>query len=272
MTAPNPLNAHYAQLCRERAADPAIETAAGLDDLLEALARWRSRILANTVAARDGMIVQSGPFKGMAYLEHAAEGCLLPRLLGSYESELHHALEAFIAADLDAIIDVGCAEGYYAAGLGLRCPSTEIHAYDINPKARDACAALAALNGVGDRVHIGGAFSGEDFAAFLGRKVLVLMDVEGAEDDLLRPDLWPALRGMNLIVETHNMYRPGVTLRLMERFGPSHDIELIRNAPRITARPKWLEELSHLDQLIAVWEWRARPTPWLVMRPKTAQA
>jgi hypothetical protein len=272
LTAPNPLNAHYAQLCRERSADPSIETAAGLDNLLEALARWRSRILANTVAVRDGRTVQSGPFKGMAYLEHAAEGCLLPRLLGSYESELHPTLEAFIAADLDAIIDIGCAEGYYAAGLGLRCPSTEIYAYDIQPEARDACAALAALNGVGDRVCVGGEFRGEAFAAFGGRRVLVLMDAEGAEDDLLQPDLWPALRGMNLIVETHNMYRPGVTLRLMERFEPSHDIELIRNAPQTNARPRWLEGLSHLDQLIAIWEWRAGPTPWLVMRPKAASA
>jgi hypothetical protein len=32
--------------------------------------------------------------------------------------------------------------------------------------------------------------------------------------------------------------------------------------------PAWLQELAHLDQLLAVWEWRAAPTPWLVMRPK----
>jgi hypothetical protein len=25
---------------------------------------------------------------------------------------------------------------------------------------------------------------------------------------------------------------------------------------------------GHLDQLLAVWEWRLRPTPWLVMTPK----
>jgi hypothetical protein len=27
-------------------------------------------------------------------------------------------------------------------------------------------------------------------------------------------------------------------------------------------------ELSHMDRLLAIWEWRSGPTPWLVMRPK----
>ena len=32
--------------------------------------------------------------------------------------------------------------------------------------------------------------------------------------------------------------------------------------------PPWLQELTHLDQLLAVWEWWQQPTPWLVMTPK----
>jgi hypothetical protein len=26
--------------------------------------------------------------------------------------------------------------------------------------------------------------------------------------------------------------------------------------------------LAHLDQLLATWEWRSGPTPWLVMKAK----
>jgi hypothetical protein len=263
---------HYAQLCRERSAKPEIASNAGLDALLQALARWRSRTLANTVVAREGTVVQSGPFAGMDYVQNAAEGCLLPRLLGSYESELHPTVEGFAAAGLDAIIDIGCAEGYYAVGMARLAPATTVYAHDIDPVAQAACAALAAKNGVADRVEVGGIFNGEDFAAFEGRKVLVLMDAEGAEDDLLKPADWPALAHMNLIVETHNMYRPGVTARLIERFSPTHAIEVIDHAPRIMARPDWLKRLGHLDQLIAVWEWRSGPTPWLVMRPKAKRA
>jgi hypothetical protein len=28
--------------------------------------------------------------------------------------------------------------------------------------------------------------------------------------------------------------------------------------------PPFLQEVGHLDQLLAVWEWRERPTPWLL--------
>jgi hypothetical protein len=36
------------------------------------------------------------------------------------------------------------------------------------------------------------------------------------------------------------------------------------------ALPGWMTPLPHLDLLLATWEWRAAPTPWLVMRPRTA--
>ena len=36
--------------------------------------------------------------------------------------------------------------------------------------------------------------------------------------------------------------------------------------------PDWLMASNHLDQLLAVWEWRLGPTPWLVMRPKSLNA
>lgn len=35
--------------------------------------------------------------------------------------------------------------------------------------------------------------------------------------------------------------------------------------PETTA---WFNNLAHLDQLLATWEWRSGPTPWLVMKTK----
>jgi len=32
--------------------------------------------------------------------------------------------------------------------------------------------------------------------------------------------------------------------------------------------PDWFKNLANLDQLLAVWEWRSGPTPWLAMRAK----
>jgi len=116
--------------------------------------------------------------------------------------------------------------------------------------------------------HYRGEFAPQDFQAFAGRNVLVLVDCEGAEDDILKPDLGPALAGMNLIVETHDVFRPGVKARLIERFSPTHDITVVDLGPKTMPLPAWLQEFAHLDQLLAVWEWRSAPTPWLGMRPK----
>lgn len=240
----------------------------GLNEVLRFLAKWRSQVLANTYVQRQGVTVMQGPFAGMEYLAASTEGALIARLLGCYEAELHPHLATLVNEGLDCVIDIGCAEGYYAVGLARRHPALTIHAHDISEAARTACAALAAKNGVSDRVIIGAEFRPEDFATYAGRRALVLMDAEGAEVDVLRPDLAPALANMKLLVETHDVFRPGALQTLVDRFSPTHDIIRVDPQPKAFEMPGWLAELSHLDQVLAAWEWRQKPTPWLVMRPK----
>jgi len=242
--------------------------AAQLNLILRRLAIWRSSMIANTYVSRQGTTVGYGPFKGMDYAVAATEGALAPRLLGAYERELHSHIEAFIAQGVDHVIDIGCAEGYYAVGMARRLPDAIIHAYDINPRAQAACGVLAARNGVADRVRIGGEFAPATFADFAGKNCLVIVDIEGAEDDLLAPAASPALCGMSLIVETHELFRPGLMARMTARFAPSHDILVVGHEANTTPEPPWLAELNHMDRLLAVWEWRSGPTPWLVMRPR----
>jgi precorrin-6B methylase 2 len=231
---------------------------------------WRSRALAGALGHHDGLIIQHGPFAGMQYVGAATEGALLPRLIGSYECELHPHIEALAAEGIDTIVDVGCAEGYYAVGLARMIPHARVHAYDTDEAAREACQALAELNGVQDRVKIGETFAGRHFADFAPGRTLIFMDIEGGERVLLDPVAWPALKALHILVETHP--RPGhdLTALMIERFKDSHDIVRVDIGPKTTPLPEWMQGLSHIDQLIAVWEWRRIPTPWLVMRPKSA--
>ncbi|HEX5378460.1 MAG TPA: class I SAM-dependent methyltransferase [Phenylobacterium sp.] len=255
---------------RDRFADPAAATANDLNLALRVLAIWRSSTLVAEFQRHHGLTILQGPFEGMAYVGAAAEGALLPRLIGTYEQELHPAIRGFAAADLDCVIDVGCAEGYYAVGMARLMPRATIYAHDINEKAQAACRELAGRNGVAERVVVGGIFAPEQFQAFAERKCLVICDIEGAEDDLLRPDLAPALAGMNLIVEVHEVYKPGLLARMIERFEPTHHVERLDMGPRTLPLPLWFFRKNHMDQLLAVWEWRSGPTPWLVLKPKTA--
>lgn len=231
-------------------------------------AKWRSQTIGSALIREGGTVVRSGPFAGLQYVRRTGDGALCARLIGSYESELHPHIEAFAAEGLEAVINIGCAEGFYAVGMARLLPGVEVHAFDVSAAAREACAAVAEANGVTDQVRIGGEFRGEDFAAFSGRRALVLIDAEGAEDDLLDPGAFPSLATMSVIVETHPGARPGVTDRLAQRFAPSHDVLRIEQQGKNPPLPDWLGENGHLDQLLAVWEWRGSPTPWLVMRPK----
>src|SRR6267154_1965762 len=100
------LTTHYGKVVREKlAAWPADPSIGELNELLRLLGRWRARLLANTLIARQGARILNGPFAGMEYLTEASEGALIPRLLGTYESELHPHLSAALA-EVDTVIDV----------------------------------------------------------------------------------------------------------------------------------------------------------------------
>lgn len=227
---------------------------------------WRSKLWANTLA-NQGTRVRAGPFAGMDYVVKSAEGALLPRLQGIYERELHPDLIRFAGERVEAVVDIGCAEGYYAVGLARLMPDVTVYAHDIDPVARRRCGLLAEANDVVDRVIVGELFEGADFERFRGRRTLIFLDAEGLENELLDPDLYPALREMSVIVETHPMARPGVTERLVSRFEPSHDVVRLEPALKAAAIDPKMASSSHLDMMLAAWEWRAGPTPWLVMRP-----
>jgi hypothetical protein len=263
------LNEQVATRLKEWASEwPAEPSQAELHRALTFLAQWRSIVLSHYYLAKQGSVVYGGLFRGMKYLEQKSQGLLLPRLLGTYEAELQPYFEAFLGEGVDDIIDVGCAEGYYAVGLARLAPGVTVHAHDIDENARALCAELAQLNDVADRFVIGGEFKPADFQKFEGRRVLVLVDAEGAEVDVLDPAQAPALAGMAIVVETHDFVQPGAEATLMERFSETHEITRVMPRPKAFDVPPWMEGWHDVDLLIAGWEFRQRPTPWLVMRPR----
>lgn len=261
---------HVHQQLQTLLAQPRDDEPAQLNDALRLLSKWRSVLIQNTLLQQQGTVVMEGPLQGMDFLPQSAEGCHIAKLLGCYEQPLLPHIEAAIQAAYPTILNIGCAEGYYAVGMARRMPATRVLAFDLNPKAQQVCAELATKNGVSDRVTIGALFKPEDFAAHAGQRILVLCDIEGAEHDLLNPEIAPALAGMDLVVESHECLIPGITQLLIERFSATHDITVVEdNGQRqLPNAPAWFNNLAHLDQLLAVWEWRSGPTPWLVMKVK----
>jgi precorrin-6B methylase 2 len=218
--------------------------------------------------AAAGSIVQSGPFAGMRLDVEALPVHVAPKLLGTYENELHPAIEAAISGKPEVVLNVGCAEGYYAVGLALRLPEATVHAFDADPKARRATARNAAINSVGDRVHTAGAIRAESLEPFLrlGR-ALVVMDCEGAEVRLLDPLLAPSLITAHIVVEVHPNEAAEAAATITERFAATHAVERLEpaelKAKIITAPPV----LSAPELRIAVDERRGHGIFWLVLIP-----
>ena len=243
---------------------------AQLNNALRLLSKWRSVLIQNTLLQAQGTVVMQGPLAGMDFLPQSAEGCHIAKLLGCYEQPLQPFIEQAISNAYPTILNIGCAEGYYAVGMARRMPNTKVLAFDLNPNAQEVCTALAQKNSVADRVKVGALFKPENFASYANQKVLVLCDIEGAERELLNPEVAPALKGMDLIVESHECLISGITQTLIDRFKNTHTITLIQdNGQRqLQDAPQWFNNLAHLDQLLATWEWRSGATPWLVMKAK----
>ncbi len=236
-----------------------------MNEVLRLFAKYRSLLIQNTLLNLHGTRVQGGPFAGMKFLPASAEGCHVPKLLGCYERELHDLVEAAVVTSYGAIVNIGCAEGYYAVGFALRCPSVPIFAYDANPGALQACRELATRNGVAERVTVAGLFEPRTFLAFQGRRTLFVIDIEGNELELLESLPAAELAGFDFIIECHDCFRPQLSERLARSFAETHARRLVKHDIGSVDLPGLFDPLGHLDQLLAIWEWRMGPTPWLVI-------
>lgn len=243
-------------------------TPARLVAALRHLAKWRSELLGNTLAVRSGTRVISGPFAGMDYPVRASEGSRSARLLGTYEASLWPVIESIIARAYDLVIDLGSAEGYYAVGLAKRMHNTRILACDQDPAAQGLCQMLAVANGVAGQISVKGHMGPEELDICRKQNTVVICDIEGEEEFLIDPENAPGLLCADILVEVHDSLRPGLSQVIAERFAATHQITRIGRKIDDTGLPDWMEELSDLDRLIALWEWRSGPTPWLWIERK----
>ena len=192
--------------------------------------RKRNVEIMNDVFNGDYRVV-NGPFKGMKYIDRATGSSLLPKILGSYEEPIHEWVEAVIAKRYDKILDIGCAEGYYAVGFAMRLPGTKVFAYDTNRDALELCRELMAINDV-DNVELREGCDFQELDDQITDHTLVFCDIEGAERELLDLAKAKKLRSADMIIESHDSYMPGTTEMLIERFGNTHRISVAVDYPK----------------------------------------
>jgi hypothetical protein len=78
------------------------------------------RTFADTLIEPYGGLVLSGPFAGMKYIRSTDGSAPARKLLGGYQAELHSAIAQTLDRERRVVVEIGCAEGDYAAGYALR--------------------------------------------------------------------------------------------------------------------------------------------------------
>jgi predicted O-methyltransferase YrrM len=154
------------------------------------------------------------------------------------------------------VIDIGSAEGYYAVGLATRLPEARIICFEAQDEYHFLLRDLGALNKVEKRMQIHGFCTPELLNSHFGssESTLVVCDVEGAEDQLLDPDLIPGLRNADILVELHDAGLPGISQKIRDRFEATHTITTLTSRERtpqdwpLRQRLGWKKEEQFLSE------------------------
>lgn len=230
-------------------------------------ARRRAEITSALYQVQHGSVL-SGPFAGMTMLPEASwgDGDLAPKLLGCYEAELHPAIAKAIARDPKNVINIGCAEGYYAVGMARALPQSRVFAFDTNALAQAICGRAALTNQVAARAQVAGICTLDALRQIISAndRTLLLVDCEGAELQLLDPNEVPGIQACDVIVECHDFLNPSITTTLRQRFAATHDVEVVCEGPRNPNQFPSLQRWQSSDRWLAVNENRPMTMNWLV--------
>ncbi|NBX74131.1 MAG: hypothetical protein EBQ89_07515 [Alphaproteobacteria bacterium] len=215
------------------------------------------------------LTVQFGPFQGIKISRKFMGANIIPLFLGIYEAELHEPFLRLASKNIyQTIVNVGCANGYYLAGLAKIFQNAKLLGYDLDTTCLSISQSVIGANGLLQRAQLATLFLGDDFAAHDPQTTLYVIDIDGGEDELLQPQQFPALEKACIIVETHDVFKPGITQDIRKRFERTHHIQYIHQQVKsLPDAPPW-QGLSDLDRYLITFESRGGYNPWLVMLPK----
>ena len=149
-------------------------------------------------------------------------------------------------------------------------PNAEAFGFDIDKEALERCSQLLALNHVQSRVKLLGLCTPVELEKLIKERTFLLMDCDGPEYELLDPNLAPALRRTDIIVECHDHIDPRISSTLEMRFKESHVIARLSSRTREPSVERYpgLEVLPREHWAEALAERRPCVQDWLIMRAK----
>lgn len=219
------------------------------------------------------LTVRDGIMKGLKYPDFLSFGSsIFPKLSGTYESELTDEFLKLEKNNYSCIIDVGCAEGFYAVGLAQRFKEAKIYAFDINETAQLLCKKMAVLNNVSDRVEVRKQCTAKSLKSLLhGQRSLIICDCEGYERHLFTEEFIASLKNSDMIIELHPMHEKDVKQYLYQLFANTHAINYTASYDdnrKIFELPAVYSSLSKIDKIKIVQEGGTFSMDWMIAKAK----
>jgi hypothetical protein len=219
---------------------------------------------------RHGDTVIGGPFKGMRFpVAHRKTSYCAQVLLGTYEKELSCVIEEICSKNYSTIVDIGAADGYYVGGFAMRNTNSQILGFEADTSKHMSIHQLLRANSI-HNVEIHGFCDSSELRQLLRRnaRVLLMVDIDGGEMDLLDPAIIEELQRVDILVETHDILKPGITSVLVDRFTKTHDINFLESRERgmIDLPPQ--VNLNEEMAIAAMDEFRGGMQIWMWMKAK----
>lgn len=243
--------------------------------LIECVDADRRRLqLSQEFDARFASEVQYGPFRGLRLQAPSWWGGndRASMLFGLYEQEVVCTLQS-LSHDFSTLIDLGAADGFFGVGVVKAGMFARSICYEMSESGRLAIAHNAAANGVLDRVEIRGVAARGFHRALpqdIRHRSVLLVDIEGAEFDLLDAEAFRAFSGSVIIIELHDWLIDDGDRRLSKM---RSDAEATHTASEIVTGSRDLSQLPELQRLCDTDRWlicsegRARAMTWLRLDP-----
>jgi hypothetical protein len=228
----------------------------------------RRQELEQKIALLAKNTVTCGLFKGLILPEQQSwrndQGT---KILGLYEKELEPVLQDVVNSKPDVVINIGCAEGFYALGLARLVPNAKVFAYDISQRAQEICELGRQLNNLDGAFEIRGYCSADELESLTqhSNRPFVLIDCEGGERDLLLSKNYD-FANVTMIIECHDFLDRRITGDLINKFSRTHSVELIEQGAKNPFKCELTKGWPESDLWLIVSEERPEKMHWLNLR------
>lgn len=190
-----------------------------------------------------------------------------PFLLGTYEIEISHWFQAVKNRKFTQILDVGSCFGYYAVGLALWHPDTQVFAFDTDRWAQLATLKMGKVNQV-NNLSVFGYCHPNWLKANMPDNTLIVCDCEGFEFELLDPQAVPTLRTATIIVESHDSPPWSKHIELIKKFEATHRVTEASFAGNARTPAMDVSFLNKDELALAVGEFRYPYQKWIMFEPR----